>query len=76
MAARPNDCIVRPGQQKEYANYSAGKEHLKSYQSVDTDMGEMLTFGAMVTLYGGWGRKPAIDGAKRTAGKCAKLAGQ
>ena len=76
MAARPNDCIVRPGQQKEYANYSAGKEHLKSYQSVDTDMGEMLTFGAMVTLYGGWGWQPAVDGAKHTAGKCAKLAGK
>jgi hypothetical protein len=28
----------------------------------------------MVTLYGVWGWKPAIDGAKRTAGKCAKLA--
>ena len=61
---------------KEYANYTEAKEHLKSYESVDTDLGEMLTFGAMVMLYGGWSWKPAVTGAKRTLGKCSQLGGK
>ena len=61
---------------KEYANYTEAKEHLKSYESVDTDLGEMLTFGAMVLLYGGWSWKPAVTGAKRTLGKCSQLGGK
>jgi hypothetical protein len=48
---------------------------MKSYQHVDKELGVMMTFGALVIEYGGWSWRPAIEGAKRTAYKCAKLGG-
>lgn len=38
--------------------------------------GKMLTFGALVVEYGGWEWPPAVEGAKRTAAKCARLGGK
>lgn len=61
---------------KEYAKYLVGKDHEKSYQVIDRDLGEMMTFGSLVVHYGGWAWQPAVAGAKRTVGKCAKLGGK
>ena len=59
-----------------FANVLVGKKHQVSYQVVDTTLGEHMTFGSLVQHLGGWQWAPAVAGAKRLAGKCAKLGGK
>ena len=52
------------------------KHHSKSLtQSVKTK-GKLVTFGGLVQHYGGWSWKPAVQGARLTAGKCANFGGK
>ena len=48
----------------------------ESYKEVDEDIGEMMTFGGVVMALGGWQWKPAIIGAARLCGKCARMGGK
>jgi len=52
------------------------KHHNKSLtQSVKTK-GKLVTLGGLVQHYGGWSWTPVVNGARLTAGKCAKLGGE
>ena len=50
-----------------------GKRESKAWQDIDEELGEHMTLGAVVKLFGGWKWEPAITGAKRLAAACAKL---
>ena len=44
-------------------------------QKFESTTSTMMTFGKIVVEYGGWGWPPAIEGAKRTAIRCAFMGG-
>ena len=61
---------------KRFQDYTVGKEFDKSFSSIDTTLGEYMTFGATVIKYGGWTWSPAVTGALSTAAKCTALGGK
>ena len=61
---------------KKFESSLQGKRYEREYQTVDTTLGECLTFGAMVLKYGGFSWAPAVAGAKATAAKCTLLGGK
>jgi hypothetical protein len=61
---------------KKFESSLQGKRFEQEYQTIDTTLGEYLTFGAVVIKYGGWHWAPAVAGAKKTAAKCTLLGGK
>ena len=61
---------------KRFQDYTVGKAFDKSFSSIDTTLGEYMTFGATVIKYGGWTWSPAVTGALSTAAKCTALGGK
>ena len=60
----------------QYEELKRSKQHIKTLSQSEKTRGRMVTFGALVAHYGGWGWKDAVLGARATAGKCAKLGGK
>jgi hypothetical protein len=61
---------------KKFESSVQGKRFEQEYQTIDSTLGEYLTFGAVVVKYGGWQWAPAVAGAKKTAAKCTLLGGK
>lgn len=62
--------------QKMFDKKYQEKTFKKGITQTDRQKSKMLTFGALVQEYGGWEWDAAVEGAKRTAAKCAKLGGK
>ena len=60
---------------KTYSTYAHGKKYEKDFSSVNVNLGQYHTFGGLVKKYGGWQWPAAVQGAKRTALRCAALGG-
>lgn len=61
--------------QKRFSKFVQTKTFEQGFSVVDSTMGEYVSFGTLVERYGGWGWKPAVDGAKRCALRCTALGG-
>ena len=59
-----------------YQHETKGKRFEDGYSRIERTKGKMYTLGGIVQLYGGWTWQPAVEGAVRTASKCALLGGQ
>ena len=67
-------------EQKEWMQTEVSKLKIKtekatSFSKEDSTRSDMLTFGGVVLLFGGWSWTPAIEGAKRACTKCVLLGG-
>ena len=59
--------------QKKFAYKIEEKIHSRKFSNKSVVRGKWFNFGGLVMKYGGWDYKPAIDGAKKTAGKCTLM---
>lgn len=66
--------MIRGRRKAAFAEHAkVEKRETKAWQDVDEELGEHMTLGAIVVLFGGWTWQPAVVGAKRLAATCAKL---
>ena len=54
-------------------NQKLVKSTKKTLEKSNKLKGKWFTLGGLVASYGGWDWEPAVEGAKRTAAKCARL---
>ena len=60
----------------EYQKIKEAKSFSRTLAKGSSHTEKMLTFGNLVTAYGGWHWAPAVTGAKLHAAKCYKLGGK